>query len=226
MAHIVKARIKDTTTSVGAGPYALGGATVANYQNLAVGMVNGDTIDLMIVNRSATEWDGSRYTMTAGALVRTRFWESSTGSPITFTAGIKDIFCYRPAADLPGSVLVGKLIGANFNSTADQAVPIYCPVPYMLHTVQAINPSVDLSAAVQPVGGIYTAVAKGGAAVVPAASNWGGLTTATKNIVGSLVVFSPLQTVLLDKATLYFALTTAHGVAATADIYIYARPVV
>jgi hypothetical protein len=118
------------------------------------------------------------------------------------------------------------LSAANFNSTADQPITITLPTGrtrYQLLAVIVSNPSISLTTAV---GGIYTAAAKGGVAVVGAGTVYSTLTTNTAGTSGSL--FSPgitnSTTAFYNSATLYFALTTAQGAAATADITIQIRP--
>lgn len=117
---------------------------------------------------------------------------------------------------LPQSgILLGRLIGADMNSTADQAVNI----PYSKYVVRRIvagNPSTSLTLAA---GGIYTAASKGGTAIVAAAQLYAVLTAAAKFL--DLTLAGVLGTDRLTESTLYLSLTTAQGAAATADIYVY-----
>lgn len=122
---------------------------------------------------------------------------------------------------------VGKLIGADFNSTADQAITLTCPTAKIkIQLIAITNPSTDLSTATIPLGGFYTAASKGGVALVAAAQSYAALTNATNNTVGNWLQATNISTVVLDCAslatpnTIYFALSTAHGSAATADIYV------
>jgi hypothetical protein len=86
--------------------------------------------------------------------------------------------------------------------------------------VRVSNPSISLTTAA---GGIYTAVSKGGLAILAAATAYSGLTTAALNAAGATATFTPV-TAETQATTLYFNLTTAQGAAATADIYIHCIP--
>ena len=76
-----------------------------------------------------------------------------------------------------GGILLGSLIAANFNSTADQQITIFSnPSKYIIRRIVVTNASASLSTAA---GGIYTAVSKGGTAVVAAAQAYSTLTGST-----------------------------------------------
>lgn len=123
--------------------------------------------------------------------------------------------------------VVGKLLGANLNSTADQAIAIQISDADNIVTTGAgqmvvtdvlvTNASVSLTTAV---GGVYTAASKSGA-IVANTQVYSALTAATKYL--KLTLTGAALTDVLDLANLYFSLTTAQGAAATADIYVYAR---
>jgi hypothetical protein len=68
-------------------------------------------------------------------------------------------------------------------------------------------------------GGVYTAAAKGGTAIVAAAQLYVALTAAAKFL--DLTLAAILGTDVRTESLLYLSLTTGQGVAATADIYIY-----
>ena len=119
-----------------------------------------------------------------------------------------------------GGILLGSLIAANFNSTADQQITIFSnPSKYIIRRIVVTNASTSLSTAA---GGIYTAVSKGGTAVVAAAQAYSTLTGSTLfldltlNTSGSANI-----TVKSSIPNLYLSLTTAQGTAATADVYVY-----
>ena len=111
--------------------------------------------------------------------------------------------------------LLGKLIGANFNVTTDQAIPItrIGSQKYLITKIFVTNASTSLTNAD---GGIYTATSKGGTAIVAAAQVYTALTSAT---VGLDLTLAVNNTYTLDN--LYFSLTGAQGGAATADIYVF-----
>lgn len=125
-----------------------------------------------------------------------------------------------------GIVQLGSLIGANMNSTADQAINLALPsgaVGYALNAIVATNPnpSAAISAAV---GGIYTAPAAGGVAVVGAGQAFAALTTNAANTVGSILFLTIETNVLLTVTTLYLHLSTPQGAAVTADFRVYGMP--
>lgn len=132
----------------------------------------------------------------------------------------------------PGSVQCGWLYGANFNVTTDQAIPISVPSgTWAIDSIAISNPSVSLTTAQ---GGFYTAVSKGGVAVVAstqaystlttnAANTTGNYMTATLATAGNTTMFEGLTGSSLIK-TLYLSLTTAQGAAATADVRVRCRP--
>lgn len=118
-------------------------------------------------------------------------------------------------------ILIGKLIGANFNTTADQAIPLTLPVGarFRINSLNVSGPSVSLTTAA---GGFYTGAGKTGTIVVAAAQAYSSLTSPTLNVTGSLMFASTSSSILYDFTTLYLSLTTAQGSAATADIHLYA----
>jgi len=112
-----------------------------------------------------------------------------------------------------GGQLLGRLTGANMNSTSDQAIPINSS-SYIVRRITVANVSTSLTLAA---GGVYTSTSKGGTAIVAAAQVYSALTGATKFLDLTLAVTSDKQTA----GTLYLSLTTAQGGAATADLSIY-----
>jgi len=112
--------------------------------------------------------------------------------------------------------LLGKLIGANMNATTDQAIALVsakCRIDRIVIT----NASISLDTAV---GGFYNAAAKGGVAIVANTQVYSALTAAGKFIKAALAATAGGATTDVQ-STLIFALTTAQGAAATADIYVF-----
>jgi hypothetical protein len=123
-----------------------------------------------------------------------------------------------------GIYQVGELLAANFNITGDQTITVTLPpgaVVWALDAVMVTNPTVPLSAAV---GGIYLGPGKTGVQVVAATQHYSGLASGAPNTAGSLLFLTCEQSVALTVAALFFSLTTPQGVAATADLRVYARP--
>ena len=110
--------------------------------------------------------------------------------------------------------ILGRLIGANMNVTTDQPITINV-ARYAVRRIVSCNPSTSLTLSA---GGIYTAAAKGGVAIVAAAQLWSALTGSTKFL--DLTLAAILGTDVRTEATLYLSLTTGQGAAATADIFI------
>jgi hypothetical protein len=105
---------------------------------------------------------------------------------------------------------------ANFNTTADQA----CALPASVTAwtpigIKVTNCSTSLTLAV---GGIYPATSKGGTALVAATQIYSALTGAT--VVLNLTMAANIATTRYTVSTVYLALTTAQGGAATCDLYV------
>lgn len=125
-----------------------------------------------------------------------------------------------------GAVQLGSLLAANMNSVADQPISLTLPggiSAYALNAIVVTNPTPSgaISAAV---GGIYTAPAAGGVAIVGASQAYSGLTTNAANTAGSILFLTIEQTVLLTVNTLYLHLSTPQGSAITADFRVYGMP--
>jgi hypothetical protein len=110
-------------------------------------------------------------------------------------------------------ILLGELLGASMNTTADQAIVMYA-TSYIPDKIIIKNASVSLTLAA---GGIYTAASKGGTAIVGAGQVYSGLTTTTKFISATVASLTDL----IIATSLFLSLTTAQGSAATVDILIF-----
>ena len=122
---------------------------------------------------------------------------------------------FNHAGQLPGEMLVGSLLGANMNITTDQVITVHSG-NYLITGIVATNASTSLTLAA---GGIYTATSKGGTAIVAAAQLYSALTANTIQL-----TLTPASTARRTETPLYLSLTVAQGGAATADIYVFARP--
>lgn len=122
---------------------------------------------------------------------------------------------------------VGKLTGANMNSTADQAIALAGPALFLVDSIVITNASVSLTTAQ---GAFYAAAGK----TTPlfnanATSPFTWLTTAGRAAtVGAgasdaATAHANNQITIANSGTIYLSLTTAQGVAATADIYVFGR---
>ena len=90
-----------------------------------------------------------------------------------------------------GRVLVGKLIGANFNVTTDQQITLSsfgeeaASNLFFIDEIIVTNASVSLTTAA---GGFYTAAAKGGTAIVSAAQVYTALTDSSHVLQATIAV--------------------------------------
>jgi hypothetical protein len=111
--------------------------------------------------------------------------------------------------------ILGRLPGANFNTTADQAITVQCGSRWYPTAFRVTNASGSFTLSV---GGFYTGASKTGTILVAAAQVYTALTGATKVLNTTLTAAATADTI--GAQTIFFALTTAQGSAATADIYI------
>lgn len=88
-------RVKETSTTEGAGTFNLDGAP-SSYQTFVAGIGNANTCFYCIAHQSANEWEVGIGTVTDGSpdtLARTTILASSNGgSAVSFSAGTKDVF--------------------------------------------------------------------------------------------------------------------------------------
>lgn len=114
------------------------------------------------------------------------------------------------------SRVLGTLRSANFNTTADQAIPIISTVTaFQIASIVVTNCSANLTTAA---GGFYPTTAKGGTPIVAAIQAYTALTAATV-LLPTTVAAGPLVT-RYAIANVYLSLTVAQGVAATCDVYV------
>lgn len=116
--------------------------------------------------------------------------------------------------------MIGRLYGANMNSTADQAITLPAG-SWIITQCYAAKSSVSLTTAA---GGIYTGAGKTGTAAVAAGQVYTALTGVATDVAVLTVAATPTVTLASASTGLYLSLTTAQGVAATADIFVYGRP--
>ena len=126
--------------------------------------------------------------------------------------------------------LLGVLKTANFNVTTDQSIVIDCmtstsagyisaATKYVITDIRVMNGSVSLTAAQ---GAFYTGAGKTGTAIGTTTTAYTGCTGATG--MQTLTAITNMDTTTFTAATLFLALTTGQGSAATADVYIFGYP--
>jgi hypothetical protein len=94
MALIVKDRVQETTSTTGTGTLTLSGA-VSGFQTFSSAIGNTNTTYYSI--SGGTEWEVGIGTVAAGTLSRDTVLSSSTGSAVSFSAGVKNVFVTYPA---------------------------------------------------------------------------------------------------------------------------------
>lgn len=111
MPHVRKDRVKETTTTTGAGALALAGA-VSGFQSFAAAIGVGNTCDYAIVGPGGF-WETGIGTLSAsGTLQRTSVYESSNaGALVDLPAGVKEVFVSLPGLALSAlfDAVAGKL---------------------------------------------------------------------------------------------------------------------
>lgn len=87
-------RVWETSTTTGAGPFALLGALTTSYQTFSSQMANADTTWCFVVNRNAAEWESGLCTYNTGntLTVTTVLQSSNANAAVTFSAGTKDVY--------------------------------------------------------------------------------------------------------------------------------------
>ena len=123
--------------------------------------------------------------------------------------------------------ILGKITAANLNITTDQtfsAVGGALPAKFVITGLMATNASTSLASSAAR-GGCYTAAGKTGTTIVPATADYTELAAAS-NI--EWMTRADLDAAGFPSGTLtalpIWALTTGHGSAATADIYLKGVP--
>lgn len=117
-----------------------------------------------------------------------------------------------------GPTLIGRLIGANFNVTTDQAIPLFIPPGSSFTPTNLFvrNCSVSLSAAQ---GGLYTLASKSGLILGATTTPFTGCTAT--GLTSATYAAATTQATAVNPATAFLSLTTAQGAAATGDVYLY-----
>jgi hypothetical protein len=124
MPFIIDDRVRETATTTGTGPIALGGAPNTSYQPFSAVMSIGDTCWYAIV-LPGTSWETGIGTYTAAnTLTRTTVLRSSSaGAAVSFGAGSKDVFMALPASK--GNVLNNTFPSGTLMLFQQTSAPIY-----------------------------------------------------------------------------------------------------
>jgi len=122
MALVIADRVREQSTTTGAGTFTLTGAVVG-FQTFSSAIGNGNTTYYTISNPGTNEWEVGVGTVSAGQLARTTILSSSNaGSLVNFTGGTKDVFVTYPAEksvneDVAGTVNITTLAAGTISAT-------------------------------------------------------------------------------------------------------------
>lgn len=117
MALVLADRVRETTTTTGTGTVTLAGAVTGFQSFSAIG--NGNTTYYCISGQGTSEWEVGvgTYTSSGTTLARTTVLSSSnSGSLVSFSAGVKDVFVTYPAeysANALGGGIGAVILNAN-----------------------------------------------------------------------------------------------------------------
>lgn len=230
------------TATTGTGTMTLGSA-VSGWVGVGA-LVNGLTYSYKITDGTNYEAGQGVYTTSGTTMTRAAITESSNGGAAITLSGTATVIITELSADFPDMgrfFLAGKLIGANFNVTTDQAITLAGPSNAAGTSLWAIalilvrNPSISMTTAK---GGFYAGTGKT-LPIYPSGSGlitttpWTALHNSTSAVsyaaaaglfpagaqasgVADNLVFATAS------ATIQFSLTTIQGAAATADIRVFA----
>ena len=140
MAHVLAARVAETSTSTGTGAFALAGAVAAHRRFSAV-CATSDTTEYVIIADDGSWEEGVGTYSSANTLTRTTVTSSSTGSAINFAAGNKTVLMTPIAsrvAGIPRSTAMVKGNGSGALVAASAGTDYLAPAAIGV-TVQAYD---------------------------------------------------------------------------------------
>lgn len=194
------------------------GASTAADARTALGLVIGTNVQafdatLLSIAALGSVADRMLYTTALDTWAETAI----TAAARTFLAATTAAAQRTTLAVLPKQGLLGSLLGADFNSTADQAITIASGVAkYVIRRIIVVNASISLTTAA---GGVYGAASKSAPIAVAAAQVYTALTAPAKFL--DLTLTTLCGTDVFTQATLFLSLTTAQGAPATADVFLF-----
>lgn len=138
----------------------------------------------------------------------------ANGQSLVANSGLTNGLGYRNSYILLGFVT------ANADTTSDSVIPILA-AKYIVRKIIAHDASISLTTVA---GGVYTAAAKGGSAIVASAQVYTDLTAATKFL--DLTLQTPATSDYLAGSNLFFSPTTPQGATATVQIEVWGEMLV
>jgi len=113
MPQTVYDRVKETTTTEGAGDITLAGAA-SQFVAFSTRWAVGDPIYYAIVGQTGTEWEvGRGHLSSSSVLVRDQILASSNSDTVvTFSAGTKDVFSTIAASRIARTFTCGQSVSA------------------------------------------------------------------------------------------------------------------
>jgi hypothetical protein len=189
----------------------LAAAALAAFAAFAGGSANAATMLCSPNQAVATIYPtGTTYTAAADGIV--------TGVSVVDVVQMAGAGCI-PLAGGGGIQLVARLIGANFNATTDQTIPLLLPpgAVWSPTSLSVRNCSVSLTTAA---GSIYSAASKGGTTIF----GTGGaqaMTDCTGAAQSQVIAATAAGAKLTIATAPILSLTTGQGAAATGDVYVY-----
>jgi len=122
VAFVLQDRVKETTSTVGIGTFALGGTSTGFVPFSVIG--NGNETYYTAVDSATGEWEVGIGTYNTGTLTRdTVLASSSGGSKVPFAAGSKDVFVAYPA-EKAVTLDTAQTLSNKTLSNADLGTPI------------------------------------------------------------------------------------------------------
>jgi len=131
-----------------------------------------------------------------------------------------NVQAYSAELALPSNRVLWQLIGCNMNdNTLDQAfTKLGTFTNFLITEIRAVNASISLTTAT---GGIYTAAAEGGDALVGSTQVYSTLSTTTRGLILTKTVLANGKR---SDTNIYFNGNANQAAAATCDIYILGQP--
>lgn len=165
---------------------------------------------------------GVTYDINAGFVPGDIVYNTVTNAAWQCATNVAGAALWYPINKSGTGFLLARLIGANMNVTTDQAFTMLVPstLAYRVTKVSSTN-ALTVTSLTTVHGGVYTAISKGGTAIVAdSATNFSAQST-TAAIIDLTVVTAQLALTQAAGTALWLSLTAAQGAACTSDLRVY-----